>query len=64
MATPPPPVTDLAWSPDRARALGDAMVELWGELLERLPELPVNRPFTAADVAAAVALPVPEEPLE
>src|SRR6185436_9015634 len=55
---------DLAWSPDRARALGDAMVALWGELLERLPELPVNRPFAAGDVAAAVALPVPEEPLE
>jgi aromatic-L-amino-acid/L-tryptophan decarboxylase len=64
MATPPPPVTDLAWSPDRARALGDAMVALWGELLERLPELPVNRLFAAGDVAAAVALPVPEEPLE
>ena len=63
MATPPPPVTDLAWSADRARALGDAMVGVWAELLERLPDLPVNRAFATEEVSRAIALPVPEEPL-
>ena len=48
MATPPPPVTDLAWGPEGARDLGTQVVELWAELIERLPELPVNRPSAAA----------------
>src|SRR5918998_4257802 len=63
MATPPAPVTDLAWSPEQAEDLGARVLALWTELLERLPSLPVTRPFTPAEVAPAVALPVPEEPL-
>jgi aromatic-L-amino-acid/L-tryptophan decarboxylase len=63
MATPPAPVTDLAWGPVRARAFGDEVVGLWTELLERLPELPVTRPFSAAEVADALAVDVPEEPM-
>jgi aromatic-L-amino-acid decarboxylase len=59
----PAPVTDLAWDADRARDLGSRMVELWGELLERLPSLPVGARATAADVRAAVTRPVPDEPL-
>lgn len=39
------------------------MLGLWTELLERLPDLPVNRDFTPAEVAPALALPVPEEPM-
>lgn len=60
---PPPAVTDLAWSAERARAFGNEMVELWGELLERLPSLPVGGRATAADVRAAVTRAVPGEPL-
>ncbi len=58
----PDPVPDLNWSPERARQLGEEVVGLWSDLLERLPELPVNRPFEAAAVRDAVALPVPDEP--
>jgi aromatic-L-amino-acid decarboxylase len=59
----PPPVTDLAWSAERARDFGEQVLGLWTELLERMPELPVNRDFAPAEVAPAVALPVPEEPM-
>jgi aromatic-L-amino-acid/L-tryptophan decarboxylase len=63
-ATPPlVPVTDLAWDADRARALGRDVVGLWGELLERLPTMPVGGRATAAEVRAAVTRDVPEEPL-
>ena len=57
------PVNDLAWDADRARALGSQVVELWGELLERLPSLPVGGRATAAEVRAAVTRAVPDEPL-
>jgi aromatic-L-amino-acid/L-tryptophan decarboxylase len=60
----PEPVPDLDWSPERARALGEALVELWGELLERLPEQPVSRDFQLDQVRDAVGLEVPEEPME
>jgi glutamate/tyrosine decarboxylase-like PLP-dependent enzyme len=56
-------VTDLAWSTEQARDLGGQVLGLWTELLERLPQLPVNREFLPAEVAPAVALPVPEEPM-
>jgi glutamate/tyrosine decarboxylase-like PLP-dependent enzyme len=59
----PEAVPDLDWPADRARALADGAVELWQELLERLPSLPVGRPLQEADVRAAVAIDVPEEPL-
>ena len=59
----PAPVTDLAWSADQAHEFGGQVLELWTELLERLPELPVNREFEPAEVASALALPVPEEPM-
>ncbi len=57
------PVTDLAWDADRARALGSEVVGLWGELLDRLPSMPVGGRATAAEVRAAVTRPVPSEPL-
>ena len=59
----PQPVTDLAWSAEQAEELGGAVLGIWTELLERLPGLPVNREHLPTAVAAAVALPVPEEPL-
>jgi aromatic-L-amino-acid decarboxylase len=57
------PVTDLAWDADRARDFGGQMVELWGELLERLPLQPVGGRATVAEVRAAVTRDVPDEPL-
>jgi glutamate/tyrosine decarboxylase-like PLP-dependent enzyme len=60
----PAPFRDLAWSPERAGAFGERMVQLWTELLERLPDLPVARPWTVDDVRAAVAIPVPDEPMD
>jgi aromatic-L-amino-acid decarboxylase len=63
MAQPPAPVTDLAWSPQQAEDLGTRVLDLWTELLERLPSLRVTRERTPAEVAPAVALPVPEEPM-
>ncbi len=63
MADRPAPVTDLAWSPQQAEELGTRVVALWTELLERLPDEPVTAPRTPAEVAPAVALPVPEAPM-
>jgi aromatic-L-amino-acid decarboxylase len=63
MPQPPTPVTDLAWSPRQAEEFATRVVDIWTELLERLPSLPVTRDFMPAEVAPAVALPVPEEPM-
>jgi glutamate/tyrosine decarboxylase-like PLP-dependent enzyme len=59
----PPPVPDLDWSPERARAFGDEVLGIWQELLERLPRLPVGTAQSADDVAEAVTMPIPDEPL-
>jgi glutamate/tyrosine decarboxylase-like PLP-dependent enzyme len=59
----PAPVRDLDWDPNRARAFGERILDLWAELLERLPDLPVSRPYTAEEVRAAVALPIPDDPM-
>ena len=58
----PGPVADLAWSPDRAREFAGDMVDLWTELIRRLPELPTGRPLTRDQVRAAVARPLPDAP--
>jgi aromatic-L-amino-acid/L-tryptophan decarboxylase len=63
MPHPPAPVTDLAWSPADARDLAARVVDVWTELLERLPELPVTRNVTPAEAGPALAIPVPEEPM-
>jgi aromatic-L-amino-acid decarboxylase len=59
----PEPVPDLDWTPERARELGAAVVDLWGELLERVPEQRVSGSFEPEEVRAALALDVPAEPL-
>ena len=59
----PAPVTDLAWSAEQAHDFAGELRGLWTELLERLPQLPVARELARADVASAMALPVPEEPM-
>src|SRR6185437_2127386 len=46
-----------------ARELTGAFVDIWAELLERMRELPVARPSSAADVARETAFPVPAQPL-
>lgn len=60
---PPPPVADLDWPPDRARAFAARIVDLYAELLATLPEGPVSPQLTAGSVRDAVALEVPDEPL-
>jgi aromatic-L-amino-acid/L-tryptophan decarboxylase len=60
----PEPVPDLDWSPERARQLGEDVVDLWAELLGRLGELPVSGDFRADGMRERLALEVPEEPLE
>jgi glutamate/tyrosine decarboxylase-like PLP-dependent enzyme len=57
----PSPNRALAWEPERARAFGEDVVELWEDLLRRLPDLPVGRATPAETVRAAVALEVPDE---
>jgi aromatic-L-amino-acid/L-tryptophan decarboxylase len=59
----PEPVPDLDWDAERARALGEGAVELWAELLERLPSLPIDRGLPNGEVRDAVVREVPEEPL-
>ena len=52
----------MDWGPDRARAFGREVVDLWAELLERLPSLPAGRTLTVDEVRAAVTRPIPREP--
>src|SRR5918996_708794 len=59
MVNPPEPFPDLDWSPERARALGDAALEMYEEWLRRLPDLPVDRGRNAVEVSEAVHLDVP-----
>ncbi|HEY7401737.1 MAG TPA: pyridoxal-dependent decarboxylase [Actinomycetota bacterium] len=63
MADRPSPVRDLDWDPKRARAFADRTVELWEELLERLPSLPVGGRWTSEQVRDAVARDVPDAPM-
>jgi aromatic-L-amino-acid/L-tryptophan decarboxylase len=60
---PPEPVRDLDWGGAQARELTGEMLDLWAELLERMPELPVTPVAAAADVSSEMALPIPEQPL-
>ena len=59
----PEPLSDLDWEPARAREFTDRVVDLYEELLERLPDLPVTSRVTVAEVRDAVAIEVPEEPM-
>jgi aromatic-L-amino-acid decarboxylase len=63
MAERPEPVPDLDWDPARASELGAGVVELWTELLTRLPELPVGGDFTAQTVRDELDLDVPADGL-
>jgi aromatic-L-amino-acid/L-tryptophan decarboxylase len=63
MPIAPEPFPDLDWPPERARAMGDAAVDLYEEFLKRLPDLPVDRGQTAPKVSEAVRLEVPDQGL-
>ncbi|MFI5230303.1 MAG: pyridoxal phosphate-dependent decarboxylase family protein, partial [Gemmatimonadales bacterium] len=62
-AVAPAAVRDLDWDADRARALGTEVVDLWGELLERLRSMPVGGRAPAPEVRAAVIRDIPREPV-
>ncbi len=59
----PEPLRDLDWPPERARAFTGKVADLYGDLLERLPEMPVGRDWRRAEVREALARPVPEDPM-
>lgn len=59
----PEPVRDLDWEPVAARAFGEQVLDIWQELLERLPELPVARRHDSQTVHDAVIRKIPHEPV-
>ena len=64
MANRPLPMPALDPDPKQIRALLEATGDLVQEFLERLPELPVDRPRTIDEVRSVVAKPIPEEGLD
>ena len=59
----PEPFRDLDWDSKRTRELGDRTVDVWSELVERLPSLPVARGKRVAEVRDRVAFEPPEDPM-
>jgi glutamate/tyrosine decarboxylase-like PLP-dependent enzyme len=59
----PEPFRDLDWEPKRAREIGERALDLWVELLEKLPSLPIDRGERADAVRAALTLDVPDDPM-
>ncbi|MGB5532144.1 MAG: pyridoxal-dependent decarboxylase, partial [Acidimicrobiia bacterium] len=60
----PAPERALDWSPDEAREIGEQAVDIWTELLGRLhDDLPVARNRSAGEVAEAVNVQIPGEPM-
>jgi aromatic-L-amino-acid decarboxylase len=62
-AEPPPPVPDLDWPPERARAFAGRIVDLYAGYLASLPDGPASPQQTPDTVRRAVALDVPDAPL-
>jgi aromatic-L-amino-acid decarboxylase len=56
-------VRDFDWSPERARAFGGGVLDLYARLLEEVADGPASPRVTTAGVREAVALDVPVEPL-
>ena len=60
----PTPESELNWTSDQARAFGTEALDIWIELLDRIgDDLPVARNRPASEVAEAVALPIPADPM-
>ncbi len=61
---PPAPVTELDWSSDRARSIGNGVLDIWTEYLEQLRSMPIRRrTATAQEVRDRVTRSVPDDPL-
>jgi aromatic-L-amino-acid/L-tryptophan decarboxylase len=63
-AQPPPEMPELDWTADRARRFAGEAADLFSELIERLPSLPVARAWEKEDVEKALTLDIPDEPME
>ena len=61
---PPFPVSDLDWSPERASSFGALIVDLYAGYLQSLEDGPAAPRVTPRDVREAIALRIPEEPLD
>jgi aromatic-L-amino-acid/L-tryptophan decarboxylase len=59
----PEPFRELDWDPKRARDFGERALDIWQELLERLPELPVAPRVPLAETRNALALELPADPM-
>lgn len=59
----PPPVQDLNWNSKESAAFANQAVELWSELLERLPDLPVSRHQPHKEVRSAISMDIPGQPM-
>ena len=59
----PPTVSDLDWRPERARAFGENVLDLYVRMLGELADGPTSPQVTTAGVREAVAIDVPDEPL-
>lgn len=64
MVERPAPMRELDWEPARARAFADKTADIWQELLERLPSMPVAGRWSAKQVHDAMAIPIPDEPMD
>jgi aromatic-L-amino-acid decarboxylase len=63
-ATPrPEPVRDLDWDPRRARDFAERTLDIWQELLDRLPSLPVATRANEQQVREAMSRAIPDDPL-
>ena len=60
----PPTVADLDWSPQRARHFGERVLELYAGLLGEIAHGPASPQVTPGGVREAVAIDVPDEPLD
>jgi glutamate/tyrosine decarboxylase-like PLP-dependent enzyme len=62
---PPDPVPDLDWSADRASSFAVSTTQIWAEVLSGFEgDLPIARAHSAAEVRDAVAIDIPDEPLD
>lgn len=61
---PPEPFRDLDVAPKEARRLGEAVVDMWVEYLERLRELPVDRGLREQPVRDAVVRDIGRDPMD
>src|SRR5918996_1973985 len=59
----PEQLPDLDWPVARAQEFAGMTLGLWAEYLSKLPDLPVSHAQTPIEVRAALARPIPDEPV-